>query len=91
VGGAHRDGKATIAAVGKAIRAMLADVGVRQGTETRDARRRKALPRRRGRSHAPRSDGRGRARAPGPAAPQGGVFDMQKDETGVYSVPAIQE
>lgn len=43
VGGAHRDGKATIAAVGKAIGAMLAEVGVRQGTEVRDARRRKFL------------------------------------------------
>jgi acetyl-CoA carboxylase carboxyl transferase subunit alpha len=43
VGGAHRDGKATVAAVGKAIGAMLAEVGVRQGTETRDARRRKFL------------------------------------------------
>jgi len=43
VGGAHRDGKATVAAVGKAIGAMLAEVGVRPGTETRDARRRKFL------------------------------------------------
>jgi acetyl-CoA carboxylase carboxyl transferase subunit alpha len=43
VGGAHRDKTATIAAVGNAIGAMLGEIGVKAGVETRDARRRKFL------------------------------------------------
>lgn len=43
VGGAHRDVAGTIAAVGKAIGGMLAEVGVRGGTEARDARRKKFM------------------------------------------------
>jgi acetyl-CoA carboxylase carboxyl transferase subunit alpha len=43
VGGAHRNGAATIAAVGKAVATMLAEIGVKRGPEVRDARRKKFL------------------------------------------------
>ena len=43
VGGAHRNKEATIAAVGDAIRAMLAEFKGRKGKEIRDGRRKKYL------------------------------------------------
>jgi len=43
VGGAHRDRSAAIAAVGKAIAKMLAELGGTQGTDLRDNRRKKYL------------------------------------------------
>jgi acetyl-CoA carboxylase carboxyl transferase subunit alpha len=43
VGGAHRDSAVTIANVGKAIGAMLAEIGAKRGPEVRDARRKKFL------------------------------------------------
>jgi len=43
VGGAHRNKEATIAAVGDAIRAMLAEFMGRKGKEIRDGRRKKYL------------------------------------------------
>jgi acetyl-CoA carboxylase carboxyl transferase subunit alpha len=43
LGGAHRDGPATIQAVGEAVQAALADLTGRPGRELRDSRRRKYL------------------------------------------------
>ena len=43
VGGAHRDKAATVAAVGKAVSAALAELRGQEGRELRDARRRKFL------------------------------------------------